>query len=251
MLLHAVDAALADAEWFARRFIGAKAARPGDGCQAEVCQTLAQRVALVITVMEPLSGVHLKGGDVFKSLKRLYDLLTVATKEQISILSRDKVNVCVCVCVFVFVCVCVCVCLFLCVLQGVFCCDGYALTHVPASPRLLTCQLSPCPTHRWTSRLTDAACMRLQLDSLAMCRLSSLRLSTLPRSQLLVRRVCVCVLCVCVCVCVCYVCCVCVCVLCVCVCVWFVCVCVCVCVLCVCVCVRARARESTVPPHLS
>ena len=42
--------------------------------------------------MKPLSGVHLKGGDVFKSLKRLYDLLTIATKEQISILSRDKVR---------------------------------------------------------------------------------------------------------------------------------------------------------------
>ena len=92
MVLHAVDAALTDAEWYARRNIGAKAARPSDGYQAEVCQTLGQRLALIISVLEPLSGVHLKGGDIFRSLKRLYDLLAVATKEQISILSRDKVS---------------------------------------------------------------------------------------------------------------------------------------------------------------
>lgn len=79
MVISAVDTALGEVEWFAKRFVGPKSG----ACRTEMCASLTQRLTAIMGVLTPMGDVQVRGGDIFKSMKRLYDL------DQASKLSSD------------------------------------------------------------------------------------------------------------------------------------------------------------------
>mmetsp|Transcript_29805 Transcript_29805/g.89121 ORF Transcript_29805/g.89121 Transcript_29805/m.89121 type:complete len:1366 (+) Transcript_29805:52-4149(+) len=91
MILSCVDTALNDVEWFSKKFVGPKAG----GARTEMCSVFTQRLTQIMSVLAQLAEVQVRGGEIFKSLKRVYLQLVAATREQIALVAPedDKIDV--------------------------------------------------------------------------------------------------------------------------------------------------------------